>query len=923
MSKRPFCPAQADLEARKFRRMSPFSPTPSASSSAAVAPAPADGLNHAELDEPIFERLTVKSLQNEKDWEAAIGAEELAELIEGLLKRIVKGLTSSSGGPHLDYPEMAKDPEIRALVEDGLREGSLKVLRLTLQDKVKTLAKSTGMNAHYDSAEQKGATIRSWNREFKGAAVDVLLKTLSSFMDRGRDPYARYATFVNSSGTGKSRIVDELGKRVVVVPMCLRQGGTYGFPPADMNLRDWLLRRVLGDPLTDGFIYALLTVTKAHLEQIVGDDPSLVTMSPETRLKQLASAFRTRMVEWQTFDQVNDYRRLFYEQVIDEAGKFATASRLVSESGHSPHREVLNVAAQELLEVVWPGSAGSPPKSFTGPLAVFSFDESHTFTTTQCHELTQREWSVFSEIRRALHSVKNHPVFALFSSTRGKFQDFSPEPSLDRSSRVVMQPYSVLPAITEIVFDELAQPAGAGSFTLEHVSGDEFMCHLGRPLFGSRYDAGSSDVKEGLLHFAAAKLTGTASLTSELGDHGVLACLAVRFALEFRSRNPYEQDVERRQVESHMRICLAATPGFETMVTVAASEPLLAEAAAVRLKGRDWARELVHHLDVSGVQRGQRGELVAMLLLMQARDKLAYRDLAPTRVFSVIEFLHALLPDSVHHQLGQLLPAVSRENESKAFSETFKDARMAFNHFIKVTDFKMLNVEYLWRLVVRGAAVLCADGQLGVDIVIPFLFRDTTIHATNVSAILVQVKNASAFTHKVKRTLFDGMDPFSAGIFSRNASPLPVIRMVFSLASPKPALIAVKPPKRRSARKRQPRQTAYDIWCAGVLPETFAVIKPEQVEPYNSVLARSLSVYEGFELKDDPSVGTEVEALRVGLRRRMHPGVAASPAHFDAFISEPTGTNEIHREDRDDDYEEEEEEEEEESDLELPSTVEG
>ncbi|TFK53301.1 hypothetical protein OE88DRAFT_1724200 [Heliocybe sulcata] len=777
------------------------------------------------------------------------------------------------------------------------------------------------MFAYYHDArsEQEHATIRSWDREFKGTAVDVLLKTLSSFMERDPEPYARYAGIVNSSGTGKSRIVDELGKRVVVVPILsaksLRED--KGFPPADMHLRDWLLRILLGDPRTDGFVRALLTVTKTRLERIVEDDPSLATMSPEIRLKQLASAFRTRMVEGQTFRQVNDYRRLFYEHVIDEAekvhsqqqvglllktvGLWPKGRQLVSRLPSTPVRELIgipDVAAQELLEVVWPGSPGSPPKSFTEPLVVFSLDESHALTTTQCHELTEREWSVFSEISRTLCTVKNYPIFTLFLSTRGKFQDFSLDPSLDRSSRVIMQPYSALPTITEIVFDELAQPAGAGSFTLERVSGDEFMCHLGRPLFGSRYDAGNYNVKKGLLHFAAAKLTGTASLTSELGDHGGLACLAVRFALEFRSRSPHEQDVEHRQVENHMRICLAATPGFETMVTVAASEPLLAEAAAVRLKGRDWARELVHHLDVSGVQRGQRGELVAMLLLMQARDKLAYRDLAPTRVFSVIEFLHALLPDSVHHQLGQLLPAVSRENESKAFSETFKDARMAFNHFIKVADFKVLNVEYLWRLVVRGAAVLCSDGQLGVDIVIPFLFRDTTIQAMNVSAILVQVTNVPSFTNKMRGTLLNLINPSLAGLFSRGASPLPVIRMVFSLGSPRPAVMTVGP---RARGPRPKGYTAYDIWCAGVSPETFAVIKPEQVEPYNSILARKLPVYEGFELKDDPLEGTEAGEAKLALRRRMHPGAAALPGHFEGFISEPIGTNEIDQEDSDDD----------------------
>jgi hypothetical protein len=68
----------------------------------------------------------------------------------------------------------------------------------------------------------------SWTQRFVGDAADTLLKRLSDFLNTKRTAYAQYSTILNSSGTGKSRMIDELGKKVVVIPMCFRNDGTTG-----------------------------------------------------------------------------------------------------------------------------------------------------------------------------------------------------------------------------------------------------------------------------------------------------------------------------------------------------------------------------------------------------------------------------------------------------------------------------------------------------------------------------------------------------------------------------------------------------------------------------------------------------------------------------------------------------------------------
>jgi hypothetical protein len=70
------------------------------------------------------------------------------------------------------------------------------------------------------------AIIRAWDAPFKGDAADLLLKTIPMYLEEGR---RLHANIVGSSGTGKSRMVDEVAKKIITVPICLRENGNRGF----------------------------------------------------------------------------------------------------------------------------------------------------------------------------------------------------------------------------------------------------------------------------------------------------------------------------------------------------------------------------------------------------------------------------------------------------------------------------------------------------------------------------------------------------------------------------------------------------------------------------------------------------------------------------------------------------------------------
>jgi hypothetical protein len=65
------------------------------------------------------------------------------------------------------------------------------------------------------------------------------------------------------------------------------------------------------------------------------------------------------------------------------------------------------------------------------------------------------------------------------------------------------------------------------------------------------------------------------------------------------------------QVEKHMHVCLGVTEGFESVVTVAASEPILVEAMATIMQHLKFSscQALRQILQWPGMSKGDPGEL--------------------------------------------------------------------------------------------------------------------------------------------------------------------------------------------------------------------------------------------------------------------------------------------------------------------------
>ena len=395
---------------------------------------------------------------------------------------------------------------------------------------------------------------------------------------------------------------------------------------------------------------------------------------------------------------------------------------------------------------------------------------------------------------------------------------------------------------------------------------------------------GDEDIKRTIVNFAGEKLLckdfpSTEKSIRTLSDVERMACISVRIPLEFSSTNLGSREMEKTLVEKHLRVCLRVDPGFETAVTIAPSEPLLAEASCLIMSHPtfDLPRCLLTQLEHQGLDKGNRGELIAMALCLLARDAAAKR--LDDRVIPVSDFIQELVASSDQILDSKPVRARTSDEAKKTFKDTFCDSNIFFNHFVKFRDCGVINQKYLWHLIARGAAGLCADFQFGIDIVIPFLFWDRCLRRINVSAIFIQCKNDATFQSTPCGYLYDMMNPYHLQFFNEDETdPVPVIRMVFALASPDGDVVVLKCPEKTQPLRgaafkadfQADKYTSFDVWCAKASHETFLPVKEDDI--FHKLLLRFRIFPNVYDEKRTEGLGNAT--------RSMNPGTAVHPAHF-------------------------------------------
>ena len=426
----------------------------------------------------------------------------------------------------------------------------------------------------------------------------------------------------------------------------------------------------------------------------------------------------------------------------------------------------------------------------------------------------------------------------------------------------------------------------------------------------SRYEHGDHYIKRSIVVFAIEKLLCRAynhEKTMATSMEEQFAVLSHRLALDFDTpacSSSKQRNAEKNQmvqVEKHMRICLGVKEGFETIVTVAASEPILVEAAATVMQHKDFSscRALREILKWPGMSKGDRGELIVTNITIDTLDGLAFKNRKLSSfVIKMTEYFEALFAQNLYkNKIQNAKPSTLRDgSDDKTFGETFNDSYVYVTHFIKVYDYSVLKDAFIMALAARGAAILCADNQAGVDMILPVVYKDQMLSRTNMTVIMIQSKNDVKFSTTPHRYLFHLMNPFTLGIFNKSHDFRPVIRMVYALAAHKPIVQVMergRPPSERAFKDKDkgkskgksrgrsfiPSFTSFDIWCGHTSSSTFGAIRPEDDETYRELLKRSKDVVEMFE--------SEKKSMK-DATMSMYPGATSKDAHWTSFFVIPS-----------------------------------
>ncbi|KAF8336008.1 hypothetical protein F5887DRAFT_1063318 [Amanita rubescens] len=653
----------------------------------------------------------------------------------------------------------------------------------------------------------------SWERPYEGEAAEALWTHIRDHYDPNSNKiYAHFCSVIQSSGMGKSRTVDELGKEHFSIPINLRNARSTGYPAADHEAGSY--RRACC------FVDALFQHTDHTLK---------MEFNSQWGIEEVAREFRIRMTEGQTMKEHNEFRKQFYRQIITSPPA-VSCHKLV---------ESLKARKQDL--------SSSPVKEKATeddyPLVILAFDEAHTLTNP--NETGYATWSNLSVLRHVFRALYHFPLFALFLSTTVKISQFtSPEfKRITDGDLMLIQPFIALG------FDTLAKKVALdGNWDLERVTADSHIARLGRPLFGSRYYAGDFSVREDIMIFAVAKLLNADPYKGDFTVDQMLACLSRRLPIQINPTNYVSQAAERKQVEAHMRVCLDIDVVFDSMETVASSEPLLSEAAysIMARESFDPVKAFKSVLEGFAVHKGDHGEFIALLLLTLARDQavgppVKWRTHPECRFFDFASFVHGYL-------FSKSPSASGLEN----LQHEFPDAKMHFNHFIKLLDFKSVDKKCLF-----GSN----DPRCWLTV---FLKSGTKLAIDNLGLILYRISNDPHYTHIPEPKLFESMNPYDVGILKEGDAPVPVIRIIFALAAQTPSLHVIR-------HDPSPAYNAvvYDIWSAGLSSDFLKPIDPQTTDIWNDLLQASYS------WKDIYKAAADEE-----LRRSMKPGADDEDGHW-------------------------------------------
>ncbi|KEP53433.1 putative G2/mitotic-specific cyclin cdc13 [Rhizoctonia solani 123E] len=690
---------------------------------------------------------------------------------------------------------------------------------------------------------------------YKGNLPQLFKKTLnenarSMFQSAAQRAYNRSVAIVQSSGMGKSRLVDETSNLLFGIPLNLRETinqGTLTYPPADKHLRAYFNH---SENKSDEFLQVEHVIFLSTLFDCV--TPMAEKFKEGRTAVKQAIEWAAWLKEGQTAEAVGPNRSRLYRDVVEKA-----RSKLVVLADPQILKALSSALRQswvKLRKALVPEDG----RHNADNMCFVYFDEAHGLTKPPAEVGPLCRMSSYHNLCKVLAKLCDAPIFFIFLWTNSNLRQFAP-PVFDHPSLRVSQGYAVFPPFTELPFDvfvetameKLAQPEVTMSLT--NVCTTDIMSHFGRPMWLAHQQLRQrqqqlqdtpmplNETVNDVFQFALDKMSAHGN--AKKSDASGLAAIGVRVSITFDSRNQSSRMMETQLVESHMRVVYAIPEHRKYMRTGSPSEPILAEAAGrylSQLPGKIMEagpKILAESCREGVVARGERGELCGRLLLTIAHDLAIPKGLDSVnpqyhRPIPVVDFLRALFAESHHDTVLRATPINSDPStipgNPLALGKVFENAYVSFSHFDLVHNSEMLGASLLQYSLIRGCAIQINQGQASIDAVIPIHMGGVTdpITTQTMSAINVQFRN-------LKDVQYCAID---RSVTVPDVGQ-PAITIVFELGDESPLSPHVQVDTLREGQAQNPLDDLhYQLVARGHGPETFNVVSARTKDWYDIIL---------------------------------------------------------------------------------------
>lgn len=254
------------------------------------------------------------------------------------------------------------------------------------------------------------------------------------------------------------------------------------------------------------------------------------------------------------------------------------------------------------------------------------------------------------------------------------------------------------------------------------------------------------------------------------------------------------------------------------------------------------------------LDRGERGEVVARMLVTEAYDRAVAENTSDeqTLLFSfscrLVNFIRQLFSAARAEAILKSKPA---NCDGKTFEEVFGDAWIRFTHFAKSADDHILNTHSMFAAFARGMAYTCGNGKGLIDFITPILLYDAKLSSWVMTAIFWQVKRrARAGNYEIDAEDLGFFHPEPANRFPEGDNR-PYITIVMDL-SVQPTY--AKPAAQKVSQKSQTADGPKDLpQISAVSPQPGAPpaspskskisCPPENLRPHSGVIHPRYAIY--------------------------------------------------------------------------------